>query len=348
MSKRSTSFDHEMNKNSIAASKVVSILLILAIAVAMPVGQAYAILKVTRMPIVYGEDANSHAVIQSASVYLDDVYVGTTNSQGGLTIAGPYTGAHQLSVSKDGYNTYQAMISITPSNRTFTAYLTTALSKTLFWACNFESGNHAACFNVPNGQNIAPGNSPGEIVTNLVHSGMYASYYYITSNPTGGWVRDYWSIDWAGRQPTTHDFIVEAWIYVPTQTIIGTASFITIGFDGYNSITIDLDSRSLPKRYLMIWNAIFTDTYGYQTINSKVELPFDKWVKLEVEVHYRPSIEMSNVILYQDNVKIVDFTTHARDAQPRHLLNMHFGLYVGAEVQTFSVYNDDLALYIIG
>lgn len=227
--------------------------------------------------------------------------------------------------------------------------LTTTPSKRLLWSADFESGNQNSYFNAPNRQNIVPGNNPGEVTTNIVHSGKYAGYYYITSNPSGGWVRDYWAMDWTGNQPVTHDFIVEAWIYLPKQNITSCVSFITIGFNGYHSITIDLDRNSLPNRYLKIYAStiLFANQDGYQSIAPKVQLPFDKWVKLDVEVHYRPSAQLSNIILYQDDVKIVDFKTYALGAQPSNLLNLHFGLYCGAEQQTLTVYNDDLALYDI-
>jgi hypothetical protein len=222
---------------------------------------------------------------------------------------------------------------------------------TLLWSCDFESGSHnpapytSYCFSTPNDQAIAPGNNPGEVVTSLVHSGKYAGYYYITSNPTAGWVRDYWNMYW-NTQPTTHDLLAVAWVYVPTQTMTGPVSFITIGFDGYTPITVDIDRQTLPHMYLKLWNSIFTDADAYQ-LNPKVEFPFDKWVKLALEIHYRPAAEASNLILYQDDVKIIDFQTHALAAQPKNLLAIHFGLYVGNGQGAFKVYNDDLSLYDI-
>jgi hypothetical protein len=185
------------------------------------------------------------------------------------------------------------------------------------------------------------------VVTNLVHSGKYAGYYYITSNPTAGWVRDYWSVDWGswGSRPTTKDFIVNAWVYVPTVNMTGPVSFITVGFDGYNPITVDIDRQTLPHRYLKLWNSIFTTTDGYQTVSPMVEFPFDKWVDLQLEVHLRPSTELSNVILYQDGVKIIDFKSYSLSAQAPTLLNMHFGLYAGNGQGAFAVYNDDLQMF---
>jgi len=110
--------------------------LILSVVLTIPVAQAYADLQVTRRPMVYVKDANSQATIQGASVYLDGVSIGTTDSGGGLTIMTADMGVHQLSVGKGGYNTYQTTIDITPSMRTFTAYLTT--SPTPVYTTGFE------------------------------------------------------------------------------------------------------------------------------------------------------------------------------------------------------------------
>jgi hypothetical protein len=128
-----------MNQNNNAPRKLVSILMILAIALAMPVAQAYAALEVMRRPTVYVKDANSYAAIQGASVNLDGVSVGTTDSSGGIVLANANVGQHQLSVGKGGYNTYQTAIDVKPSNSTFTVYLTTALSATLEYSTDFEN-----------------------------------------------------------------------------------------------------------------------------------------------------------------------------------------------------------------
>jgi hypothetical protein len=121
-----------MNEKRKGLRKVASILIILAIVVAMPVAQAHAALEVMRRPIVYVKDANSHVTIQGASIDMDGVSVGTTDSSGALVIVGAHTGSHQLSVRKGGYLTYQTTIVIGPSNNTLTAYLTSALYSTDF------------------------------------------------------------------------------------------------------------------------------------------------------------------------------------------------------------------------
>jgi len=83
---------------------------------------AYASLQVLRRPMIYVKDANSQTPIAGASVSLDGVSTGTTDSSGTLTL-GAYTGQHQLTVGKDGYNSYSATINIQPSNNTFTVYM---------------------------------------------------------------------------------------------------------------------------------------------------------------------------------------------------------------------------------
>ena len=61
--------------------------------------------------------------VAGATVTLDGVYVGTTDSYGRLVIQGVSAGSHQLVISKTGYKDYTATISVT-SNKTVTATLT--------------------------------------------------------------------------------------------------------------------------------------------------------------------------------------------------------------------------------
>jgi len=61
--------------------------------------------------------------VAGATVTLDGVNVGTTDSYGRLVIQGVSAGSHQLVISKTGYKDYTTTISIT-SNKTVTANLT--------------------------------------------------------------------------------------------------------------------------------------------------------------------------------------------------------------------------------
>lgn len=84
----------------------------LVIALAMSLGGAYATLQVKRAPNVYVEDWNTGAPVAGASVYLDDVLAGTTDSSGQRVIRGVSDGSHQLTVSKDGYTDYETVVNI--------------------------------------------------------------------------------------------------------------------------------------------------------------------------------------------------------------------------------------------
>jgi hypothetical protein len=56
--------------------------------------------------------ANSQKLVAGASVYVDGVYVGATNSAGKLAVS-IYVGTHQITISMDGYNTFETTIQLT-------------------------------------------------------------------------------------------------------------------------------------------------------------------------------------------------------------------------------------------
>jgi hypothetical protein len=110
-------------RSSNALGKLASILIILAIVLAMPIAQAYATLQVVRRPILYARDVNTLTPIQGASIDVNGVFMGTTDSEGGLDIARAYADPQQLAIRKDGYVTYQTTTTIQPG-KTYTVYLT--------------------------------------------------------------------------------------------------------------------------------------------------------------------------------------------------------------------------------
>jgi hypothetical protein len=67
-------------------------------------------------------DGRTYRAIAGATVTLDGVQVGTTDSYGRLVIQGVSAGSHHLVISKAGYKDYTATINIA-SNRTLTATL---------------------------------------------------------------------------------------------------------------------------------------------------------------------------------------------------------------------------------
>jgi hypothetical protein len=68
-------------------------------------------------------DGRTYRPIAGATVTLDGVQVGTTDSYGRLVIHGVSAGSHQLVTSKTGYKDYTATVNIT-SNKTVYATLT--------------------------------------------------------------------------------------------------------------------------------------------------------------------------------------------------------------------------------
>jgi len=329
-------------------ARVILTAMIVVMSLSMYMGPSFAALQVNRMPTVYVKDAKTYSGIAGASLYLDGVLVGATDSTGKITIRPANADSHQLTVSKDGYITYQTATKV--GLNTITAYLGT--DRSLIWYADYESGKHDTYFNTPWAAETADpcgANHPGNI-TQFAHSGAYAGYYDDTPPHSSSVCRSYYNIDFNCRQcpkiPDTRDFYVELWVYVPSTTIQDWFSFISIKFDEYKGIMIDSSIES--KHALFIHNDIFVDKDLLQSDFGrpiKAQWPFDKWFKIGVEVHYRPSDQISQVIVYQDDLEILRLQTHALDPQPRHFINLHFGLYTGGQQATFAVYNDDITLY---
>jgi len=232
---------------------------------------------------------------------------------------------------------------------------TQASGARVLWSCDFESGTQqgtgtypTSCFDWANIADVpVVGNNPGEVLSTLTHSGKYAGYYYYTSPNAGsdGVTRDFWSIDWTGNQPTTLDFTVDGWFYVPSVTITSWVSFISIHFNGYSTISVDYNPAVYgSNRFLYLYNQMTPD-WGFQASGKEVQFPFDRWFKLAVEVHYKlPNTQPSEFILYQDDVKIIDQVEAVRYNTPTNLLALHFGVYNDNGQKQFAIYNDDLSL----
>jgi len=218
------------------------------------------------------------------------------------------------------------------------------------WFADFESGDHAPYFTASEVQDPCGPNYPGEI-TNFSHTGRYAGYYY-DSPHTSDLCRSYYNVNFNSvnrpQIPDTKDFYVEVWVYVPSTglSLPRFVSFVSIKF-GPNYKGIMIDSSTTSKGALYIYDDLFNDTCLMQSDFKrpiKAYWPFDKWFKIGVEVHYRPSDQISQVVLYQDDLEILNLQTHATNPNPLPFKNLHFGLYTGGN-QTFALYNDDIALY---
>lgn len=98
--------------------------MILAITLAVPATAAYA-LTVTRVPVVYAKDGTTHDPVSGASVRVDEALKGETDSSGALAFRAQ-VGPHRLTMSKSGYEVYNATVNIQQSNSTLTAYMTSA------------------------------------------------------------------------------------------------------------------------------------------------------------------------------------------------------------------------------
>lgn len=223
-------------------------------------------------------------------------------------------------------------------------------SGTSIWSADYESGKHETYFTGPNTDDVKPGNSPGQVVTTRAHSGIYSGYYTVRSNTGNGSARCYWVKDFrfdssgkfnVSNIPATHDFKISGWFYVPSVTLIGWVSFITLHFEGWDAaVTID----SGKNKYAYIWtpNGIFSHSQAGQTAQ---QWPFDSWFKLEVEIHYRPANQLSTIILREDDIQIARLDAYATTPQaPKRIYDIHFGVYIGSTQPSFAIYNDDLEL----
>jgi hypothetical protein len=116
----------------------------------MPFAEVNAALQVIRRANVYVRDKNTKAPLADASVSIDGMLQGNTDSNGALTINRQYAGTHQLTISKDSYVDYMSTIDIKPGNSTFTIYLSKITSvkvalATSEWLCN---SNRTALLNL--------------------------------------------------------------------------------------------------------------------------------------------------------------------------------------------------------
>jgi hypothetical protein len=213
------------------------------------------------------------------------------------------------------------------------------------WSTDFESGTFGD-FTGPNSIDICPGNNPGQIST-FSHTGRFSSVYYTNaSSNSGGLCRSYYIVEpaaWMQNLLDTEDYYLEVWVYVPSTTpVVGWVSFMSIEYENWRgAVTVDSGS----DRQLYIWNNIF-NSIVYQA-NAAVQWPFDKWFKIGVEVHYKPSDQISTVVLFQDSAVVGILRAHALSAQLLHVWMIHFGLYTGHQ-STFTIYNDDITFSKLG
>jgi hypothetical protein len=215
------------------------------------------------------------------------------------------------------------------------------------WSWNFESGTQWT-----NGGPTHPcGNNPGQVVTNIVH-GETHSGYYTCSGTDGGATASFPSLDLIDRSvnpevPAIHtsDLYAEVWIYIPTVSLAGNGAWIslwTAETEGWN-YAITVDSGNDRKAFL--WTNLINPNGQANPQTSNVQWPFDKWFKIGVETHLRPTGQTSWIILYQDGVQIDRMDLNLPYATAPQIWMYHWGLYMGGGQNIFTVYNDDIALY---
>jgi hypothetical protein len=80
------------------------------IALSLSLPSASATLQVRRVPTVYVVDGNTNTPIEGAAVYLDDIFRGTTDSFGALSMGTLSASTYRLRISKEEYTTYETTI----------------------------------------------------------------------------------------------------------------------------------------------------------------------------------------------------------------------------------------------
>ncbi len=208
---------------------------------------------------------------------------------------------------------------------------------TEIWSANFETGDNSQ-FNLARADSCTNGTIG--VTSSIVHTGKYAGYYSGKSNYPFGSCREYPSlslflIPYKLLQPIT-SFRLSIWVYLPYVALNGWVSFITLGSNDTQPITLDADRHQQLTLFVSSSNGNQIIT---QNVGPRVKFPFNEWFNINVEV-LRTGAQ-DEVIVYQDAKPIISFTGTALRGP---LAYAHFGLYMSKEQASFAILNDDITL----
>lgn len=223
---------------------------------------------------------------------------------------------------------------------------------TRIWYANFASGTNYPYFN-PATDGLPYRDTCNGVIT-VVQNSQRAGYvgsYGVQVVPSGtDSCREYPVKSWHPALALT-DFYVELWVYVPSLIIKDWISFATVAFDNGAVITVNMwtQDTSRPGQALYVHTeSLFTKSDVNQWnagTGSTVLVPFNKWFKVGLEVHFKAPNQASAVIVYQNDVMVIKWSPIAVSKTFPSISAVHFGLYAGAQQGSFSMYNSDITLY---
>jgi hypothetical protein len=217
------------------------------------------------------------------------------------------------------------------------------------WYADFASGSNDPYFNPPTDSLREYNTCSGTISVVAVDTrgGRYVGYY---SSPGG-------STDSCREYPlksfhpylSLSDFLVELWVYVPSVQVNDWISFITVAFANGEVITVNIWTPTSYRagQALYVYSDQLFDKWGLYQPNdgTAILVPFDRWVKIGLEVHFRSPQQASSVVVYQDDEPVIKWSPKTVSTTTPSISSLHFGLYTGAQQGPFSIYNSDIAFY---
>lgn len=238
----------------------------------------------------------------------------------------------------------------TSATTTTTATFSPASNGTLIWYANFSSASNYPYFN-PLTDKLPYYDTCNGTISVIYNSQRqeYVGYYSANTSLAGSDnCREYPLKSWHSELNLT-DFYVELWTYIPSATVKDWVSFMTVAFPNDGAITVNMwvpqPWRTGQSLYVATYNMYTTSTVNQPTNGSAVLVPFDKWVKIGLEVHNRPSNQNSSITVYQNDVPVIKWYPTTLNSSVSPIAAVHFGLYVGSIQIPFSIYNADIALY---
>ncbi len=210
-------------------------------------------------------------------------------------------------------------------------FVDSVTASTLVWSATFESGSWYTYFDAGMQTSCGAVNS---ISHRLSFIGKYAGYYYHFGGKCSENIRAYPHEE---LQTTLTKFRLQVMVYVPSVTLLDWVSFMTMHLTDGTFITIDSTGQVLH-----MWDGALQE--GSRTIQqlNPISWPFNRWFNLTVVANLKPGADNSHIVLYQNSVKVIDYTGYAGNGSLRL---MHFGLYTGSTQATFNVYNDEIRLW---
>jgi len=206
-----------------------------------------------------------------------------------------------------------------------------ASSSQLVWVASFKGGNWASYFNA----GFQTSCNATISTSNKVHyADPYSGYYSHTGPVCDQPVRAY---PHEQVTPTLTDYAIMVWVYVPSVTLTDWVSFVTMHMSDETFITVDS-----TQQVLHLWNNALPLNARVIPQQNPIQWSFNTWFNIRVEAHLKPGTVNSQVTVYQNNMKIINFVGNTGNGS---LWYMHFGLYTGPKQTTFSVYNDNIQLW---